>query len=167
MRAGVLRRVGLAMLLTLPSMAAFAKTTTIDDVTVDVPEGYEVASSKRGLLIKSSDKEVDLWIELFSAADTPTVRKEHMDYWKKEKVDLHGDGDTTKSKSGETEVTNTSFPGATWKGDPTVLHYNASGPFGSQNWTLLITYWASPDGDKQHGEAINKIVSDVKFKYPN
>lgn len=68
------------MLLTLPSMAAFAKTTTINGITVDVPEGYEVASSKRGIFIKSSDKEVDLWIELFSAADVPAARKEHVDY---------------------------------------------------------------------------------------
>ncbi len=167
MLAKFLRCIGLAVLLMLSSTAGFAKTTTINDITLDVPDDYKVANSKRGILVTSTDGEVDLWIELFSAADQPTVLDEHMSYWKKKDVDLHGDGETTASKSGDRDVVNTKFPDATWKGDPTVLHYSANGPFGPQKWTLLLTYWASPEGDKEHGDEVNKMISDIKFNYPN
>ena len=167
MRAGFLRPIALTALLLLSSTSGFAKTTTINDITLDVPDDYKVSNSKRGVLVTSTDGEVDLWIELFSAADQPTVRDEHMANWKKKDVDLHGDGETTSSKSGDQDVINTKFPDATWKGDPTVLHYSANGPFGSQKWTLLLTYWASPEGDRQHGDEINHMISDVKFNYPN
>ena len=166
MQAGF-RRFAVTALLMLFSTAVSAKTTTINDITLDVPDDYKVANSKRGILVTSKDGEVDLWIELFSAADQPTVFEEHMNYWKKKDVDLHGDGETTKTKSGERDTVNTKFPDATWKGDPTVLHYSANGPFGPQNWTLLLTYWASPQGDRQHGDEINKMVSDIKFDFPN
>ena len=61
---------------------------------------------------------------------------------------------------------NTTFPKATWKGGPTVLRYSAIGPFGSQKEMLLVTYWASPSGDREYGDSIQKMVGNIDFKYP-
>ena len=155
----------LAVLLASLSTAAQAKMTTINDITLDVPAGYKVSSSKRGVLVKSPDDEVDVWVETFHGSESETLLAEHSAYWKKEKVVL-GKSSTSNGKSGDADVENTVFPDATWKGDPTVLRYSAIGPFGSQKEMLLVTYWASPTGDKDFGDSIQKMVGDINFKYP-
>lgn len=155
----------LAALLALPATGVQAKSTTVNDITLDVPDGYKVSSSKRGVLVKSPDGEVDVWVETFAGSDSNTLMSEHASYWQKEKVEL-GAAETTTGKSGEANVENTNFPKATWKGDPTVLRYSAIGPFGSQNEMLLVTYWASPTGDQQYGDSIQKMVGNINFKYP-
>ncbi|RYB04743.1 hypothetical protein [Lichenibacterium ramalinae] len=165
MRFDLSRSVAVAMVLTLAPMAAWAKSTTVNGITLDVPDGYKVSSSKRGVLVKSPDDEVDVWVETFEGADTQTLLGEHAAYWDKEKVDLHGNGITTTGKSGDANVSNTDFPDATWKGDPTVLRYSAIGPYGSKNKMVLVTYWASPGGDKDFGGAIQTMIGDIGFKF--
>lgn len=155
----------LAALLALPATGAQARSTTINDITLDVPDGYKVSSSNRGVLVKTPDGEVDVWVEIFAGSDSETLLSEHAAYWRKEKVEL-GDAETTTGKSGEADVENTNFPKATWKGDPTVLRYSEIGPFGSQNERLLVTYWASPSGDQHYGDSIQKMVGNITFKYP-
>ena len=75
-----------------------------------------------------------------------------------------GRGNTTSGKSGEADVHVTDYPDATWKGDPTVLRYSSIGPFGPHKEMVLVTYWASPSGDKEFGGSIQKMVSDIDFK---
>ncbi|MGI4764249.1 MAG: hypothetical protein ACRYGP_04170 [Janthinobacterium lividum] len=158
-------RIAFMSLLMLFPVGAYAKSTTINDITLDVPDGYKISSSKRGILVKSPDGEVDVWVETFAGSDSHTLLTEHSNYWKKENVEL-GEPTTTMGKSGEADVEKTNFPTATWKGEPTVLRYSAIGPFGSQKEMLLVTYWASPTGDQQYGDSIAKMVGDINFKYP-
>jgi hypothetical protein len=164
MRIQVLRYLATAMILALSS-TAHAKTTTINDITLDVPDGFTASSSKRGVFVETPDGEVDVWVEMFAGSDSDTLIAEHKDYWKKQKVEL-GSSNTTTGKSGDANVENTNFPNATWKGDPTVLRYSAIGPYGSQNEMLLVTYWASPSGDHEFGDSIQKMLSEISFKYP-
>lgn len=165
MRPRLTSRIALMLVLALPVATAHAKTTTVNDITLDVPGGYEVSSSKRGIEVKSPDGEVYVWVETFLGAESETLLAEHKRYWKEQKVVL-GNPTTTTGKSGEADVENTNFPDATWKGDPTVVRYSAIGPFGSQKEMLLVTYWASPSGDKEFGDTIQKMVGDINFKYP-
>ena len=61
MQAGFLRRSGLALLLMLSSTTGFAKTTTINDITLDVPDDYKVSNSKRGVLVTSDGRRGGLY----------------------------------------------------------------------------------------------------------
>lgn len=143
---------------------AQAKVTTINDITLDVPDGYKSSSSTRGLLVKTPDSEVDVWVEVAKAADFDTMMKEHDRYWEKNKVLLNGDGNKTDSKQGDINVSKVDFDKATWKGDPTVLRYTFVGPLGPEKKIVVITYWASPAGDKSFGANLQKMVDSLNVK---
>lgn len=85
----------LAILLAVAPTTVHAAKTTVNDITLDVPAGYKVSSSKRGVLVKTPDGEVDVWVETFLGAETKKLLSEHASYWHKEKVEL---GDATTSK---------------------------------------------------------------------
>ena len=166
MTKAFLRQAALGGLLLCSAAAAQAKPTTINDITVDIPPGYEVSSSDRGLLAKTPDGEVDVWIETFKADENAVLLDEHMKYWKKEHVELNGEPDKTASESGGVKVHTSKFTHATWKGDPTVLNYLSIGPLGPQNTMVLVTYWASPGGDKEFGDQINKMIDTLHVAVP-
>ena len=58
MRRRFIRYVALTAIATLCSTSVQSKTTSVNDITLDVPDGYSVSSSKRGVLVKSPDGEV-------------------------------------------------------------------------------------------------------------
>ena len=153
----------LAYFSTVPAIS-FARMATIGDITLDVPDNYKVSSSKRGILAKTPDNQVDVWVETFKGDESDALKKDHGAYWRKQKVDLNGEGESSSRKSGEISVDKTDFTKATWKGNPTVLRYTAIGPFGPDKKMVLITYWASPEGDRQFGAQIQKMVDSLNVK---
>lgn len=149
---------------TLFASAASAKTTTINDITLDVPENYSSSSSKHGLLVKTPDSSVDVWVEVVKMVDVGDLKKEHDAYWEKNKVVLNGEGDGSETKVGDVNVAKVDYTKATWKGDPTVLRYTFIGPLGSEQKLVLITYWASPAGDRSFGPDLQAMIKTMTVK---
>jgi hypothetical protein len=158
--ASMARAVLLCGALLIAPVQAWAKTTTINDVTVDVPAGFTVESSSRGLLAKTPDEEVYVWVETYLPDEEEAIRGEHVRYWKHHEVALNDDP-VTKDTEGTPPVHSTAFLKATWKGDPTIVRYVAVGPFGPKKEMVLITYWASPEGDKAFNDKIVKMVDTM------
>ena len=48
---------------------------------------------------------------------------------------------------------------ATWKDEPTVLRYLAIDLHLPSQTQILLSYWASPDGDREHDDAMDKIIA--------
>ena len=151
--------------LIVASLGASAKEVVLNDITLDVPSGYKVEESTRGVLVKSPDGEVDVWVEVYKDIETDKLIGEHDRYWKKNEVAMNGDGERSSREDGDIHVNRTDFKHATWKGDPTVLRYTAVGPYGSQKEWVLITYWASPEGDKEFNDDIQKMIGTLHVRY--
>lgn len=129
-------------------------------VGVDIPEGWTTTPSKRGIAVKSPDKEVFFWIEVFLPADREAVIGEHERYFAKQDVRTTGEPKSTTSKHGPVTFTATDYP-ATWKGGPTVLRYLAIDPGLPAGNRVLLSYWASPEGDKMHDAAFKTILESL------
>ena len=153
----------LAALCAIPAVAQ-ARTMVLGDITLDVPDDYKISSSKRGVLAKTPDNAVDVWVETFKGDDLDVLTQEHERYWEKNKVAQNGDGERVNKKSGEISINTIDFTKATQKGDPTVLRYLKMGPFGADKKMVLVTYWASPEGDKEYGSQIQKMIDTLSVK---
>ena len=159
-----LRRALLPAFLCAIPAAGHARTLVLGDITLDVPDDYKISSSKRGVLAKTPDGSVDVWVETFKGDDVGSLQQEHEKYWDKNKVVTNGDGEQTSKKSGEVSIDTIDFTKATWKGDPTVLRYLRIGPFGPEKKMVLVTYWASPEGNKEFGSQVQKMVDTLSVK---
>lgn len=130
-------------------------------VKLDFPAGWSVTDIKRGIEVKSPDQEVFVWFEVYAPNEYSTLVREHETYFKKQGVVIRGEPRTARDEGDNHAVKATDFP-ATWKGRPTVLRYLAYDfrlPSGKQ---ILMSYWASPEGDKAHDAAMKKIISSMK-----
>ncbi|TDR94852.1 hypothetical protein [Enterovirga rhinocerotis] len=127
---------------------------------VDIPGDWKTSATRRGVEVRSPDEEVFFWIEVYLPADQAAVSGEHERYFAKQGVKVTGEPTISRSEEGGVKVQATAFP-ATWKGDPTVLRYLAINPGLPSGNLVLISYWASPDGDKAHDAAFGKILRSL------
>ena len=164
-RAGTLPYVAITVLLGF-SLPAHAKSVTMNDITIELPDTFEVSDSKRGLKAQSSDKEVDLWIETYKDGEFDTVVDEYTKYFAKNEV-VTSDEPVTTQTTGPSQhaVEIMDYKNATWKGKPTVLRYVNVGPLGSENKHVLFTLWASPSGDDAHGKEVDACGNSVEVTY--
>ena len=141
----------------------FAKSLTLNDITLEVPAGFRASEANRGVELKTPDDEVFVWVETYKPDEEETIRGEHDRYWQKHKVVLK---DPEKATLGKTtpQTRMTDYKGATWKGDPTVLRYYFVGPFGKSNKSILVTLWASPEGDSAHKAELQEIYDSISVK---
>lgn len=143
-----------------------AETATISgqpSISVEVPAGFESSKITRGVQIKTPDDEVLVWFELFAPRDRDTLIKEHDAYWKKEGVTLGPEKDSKDEADGHTIIA-TAFNEATWKGKPTVVRYLfIDGGFPSKE-LILMSMWASPEGDKAHDADISAMIKSIDAK---
>src|SRR5690349_13719715 len=131
-----------------PGLAKTIKVTPAQPVAiVDIPDDWKVVDTKRGFGVKSPDEEVFFWIETFTPDQRASVVAEHERYFTRQgvritgkaKVDTHGDRSVS--------IQATSLP-ATWNGEPTVLRYLAIDLRLPSQMQILLSYWASPEGDR-------------------
>ncbi len=157
-----LRSLVVAALLLAPA-PLFAKAMTVNDITVEVPSSFKASESDRGVEMKTPDEEVFVWVETYLPKEEDTIEGEHTKYWNEQGVKLADPQKTVNDK--HTPPTHaTDYKGATWKGEPTVLRYFHVGPFGKSDKSILVTLWASPDGDKAHSADLQKIYDSISVK---
>jgi hypothetical protein len=117
-----------------------------------------VVDTKRGFGVKSPDEEVFFWIETFTPDQRASVVAEHERYFARQGVRITGEP-TVDTKSDPTvSIRVTDLP-ATSKGEPTVLRYLAIDLHLPSQTQILLSYWASPDGDREHDGAMDKIIA--------
>ncbi len=127
---------------------------------IELPGGWTTTATKRGVEVKSPDEEVFFWVEVYQPAQYAAVVAEHERYFGKQGVAITGEGRTSSSKDGNVQIKATAFP-ATWKGDPTVLRYLSIDPGLPSKSQILLSYWASPKGDKTHEVAFQGVLQSL------
>jgi hypothetical protein len=151
------------VLLCLPgiALAKSSKLTPDDTVAVlDFPDSWKVSNIKRGLQAKSPDEEVYVWAELVSSDDINTIQKEHDAYFEKQNVTM------SKAEPVGKEIDGRKWafvdPQATWKGKPTNIRYIIINPNAPSGKTIVFTYWASPEGDKNYDKEMDGVLNSLK-----
>lgn len=129
---------------------------------IDLPDSWKVRRKDRGIEAKSGDEEVWLWFETIEAADRA---KEFRDY----EASFREMGVTLKSPTpverdiSSNGVTITSYEfDALWKGEPTVLRYMLFDFNLPSKKLVLMSYWASPDGDRHHDGAMSLVMKQLR-----
>ena len=148
-------------LLLAVSAGAHAKPTTINKITVDVPDGFEMSKSSRGVEVKTPDDEVLTWFEVYKGSDSEVVEAEHVKYWDDNKVASHGDPDVKNTKMDGIDLQTRFYPNATWNGKPTILRYVRIGPVGPDAKYVMMTVWASPEGINAHGKDVEHMLGTL------
>ena len=159
-RNHAIRSLAIAVLLGC-SLPASAKIVTMNGLSIDLPEGFKASDSNRGIQAATPDDSVYVWFETYGVGDAKALIAEHNRFWTKKKVKLSGatsgDGKTT----GGVPWLSTDYADATWRGDPTVIRYTEYGPFGSEGKYVLVTLWATPEGDKTFKDDIGTMMSSA------
>jgi hypothetical protein len=154
-----MRAVVPAALLLLLCGSAYAATVEIRPdrpiAEFSIPDDWKTSHIKRGIQAVSSDKEVYFWIEAYAPSDFKTLIAEHNAYWKQQGVDITSSDEQKHNENGKEVAVTTEH--ATWNGEPTVLYYVEYRLGLPSNSNIVVTYWASPEGDK----AFQKQVGDV------
>ena len=160
-----LARIALVVCLAFIAMPGVAKTMKVTPerpvAIVDIPDDWEVVDTKRGFGVKSPDKEVYFWIETFTPDQRASVVEEHVRYFTRQGVQITGEP-KVKTQSDQTlSVQETDFS-ATWKEKPTVLRYLVIDLHLPSQTQILLSYWASPDGDQEHDDEMSEIVGSFR-----
>jgi hypothetical protein len=125
----------------------------------DIPDDWTTTRTDRGIQSVSKDKEVYFWIEAYKPDEFQDIINEHNAYWKDQGVVITSSDEEKKTEAGkEVSVTNEH---ATWNGKPTVLYYVEFHLGLPSQTNIVLTYWASPEGDaayqKQVGDALSSL----------
>jgi hypothetical protein len=126
----------------------------------NIPDGWKTSRIDRGIQAVSKDGEVYFWIETYQPDELQQIVAEHNAYWKDQGVVIASSDDQTHSENGmEVSMSNKH---ATWKGDPTVLYYLEFHLGLPSKSNIVLTYWASPEGDKSFHKDIGDVISSLK-----
>ena len=152
----------------LGSQAALAKRVTVvpgdRPITIDLPNAWKVSEIKRGIQAKTADDEVYLWFESYRPAQFQTLLDEHNAYFKGQGVKVVG-AETAKQVDFPTYVLKVTEYPATYEGKPTVLRYLSVVPKTEGDRYLLVSYWASPAGDKEYDGEVQTILNNLAAAY--
>lgn len=153
-----------AMIAAAPALAGPLTLTAADPVaTVTIPDEWTGRKITRGLEIKTPDEEVYLWFELIAPGEIDSVQKEHNTYFEKEGVTVTGASETKKAEVNGRAWSFTELA-ATNKDGPSIIRYVAINPNLASGKIIMMTYWASPEGDKTHDAAMTKLIEGISFK---
>jgi hypothetical protein len=164
MRSILVSKLTIAAFLAL-STVALAKPVKVvpgdPPISVDIPSSWEVTEIKRGIQAKTDDEEVFLWFESYVPAQFETLLAEHNTYFKEQGVTITGEPQA-QSKEFPTYFLKFSDYPATYEAKPTVLRYVSVVMKDESRKHLLMSYWASPEGDKQYDADMNKIMDSLR-----
>ncbi|WP_147045576.1 hypothetical protein [Methylobacterium gnaphalii] len=145
--------------------AAFAKPVRIapgnPPITADIPSAWKVSEIDRGIQARTGDDEVYVWFESYMPAQFETLLAEHNAYFKKQGVAITGEAKTQSVEFATYDLKSSDYP-ATYEKGPTVIRYLSIVPKEEGRRHLLISYWASPAGDKRYDADVNKILESLR-----
>lgn len=143
---------------------AFAGTYKLPDkkpiVSITLPESWKTDEIDDGIESVSDDEEVYMAIESTSEKNVSKAMEESVQYLKKKGVIVKQDTMKQETmKMGDMDVVDISWDGKDEDGDCKVS-LTVVGMSDTQG--LLITYWASPEGEKKHQAELNAIAKSIK-----
>lgn len=148
----------------LPAMAGAPQITEADPVAVvTVPDAWTTAKVKRGVEIKTPDEEIYIWFELIAPDELDAVQKEHNGYFDKQGVTITGASETMKQEVKGKAWSFTELKAKSKDGD-SIIRYIAINPNVASGKIIMMTYWASPEGDKEHDAAMKALVDSIAYK---
>ena len=113
----------------------------------------------RGIEAISQDKDAFVWVESYLPEELDAIIAEHNAYWKEQGVEITGHETSEHAETGGkyaiTEET------ATENGKPTRLLYAEYDLGLPSKRNIIVTYWASPEGDKKYNNAVADIFSSM------
>ena len=127
--------------------------------TLDIPDAWETSRISRGIEAVSPDKEVYLWVEAYEPDQFKAILAEHDAYWKEQGVEITA-RDSKSYKEGGQQVQMTTET-ATWNDKPTVLYYVEYDLGLASKSNIVVTYWASPEGDETFHGNVGKILESL------
>ena len=149
----------------LPPTIAGAKEVRVPSrrpvISIDMRDGWSVEDTDRGIEARSPDEEVFLWFEVYAPASEKKVFDEHQRYFNEQGVRIVGESKSSTSSENGVTIKATAFP-ATWKGKPTILRYLSYDLDLASRQLILMSYWASPEGDRKHDPAMQNIIGSFK-----
>jgi len=167
MLRSIIGGLGLALCLTLAPAAVHAKALSITEAepvaVVTFPDDWETEKTARGIEIQSPDDEVYVWFELVSPAEMPAVQKEHDSYFASEGVKIVSSGDTVSQEVNGRMWSFTELKGANKDGEQ-IIRYVAINPNLPSGKIILMTYWASLEGHKDHDAVMDAAMKSLAFK---
>jgi hypothetical protein len=147
-----------------PAMAGALQITEADPVAVvTVPDAWTTAKVKRGVEIRTPDEEIYIWFELVAPGEIDTLQKEHNSYFEKEGVTITGASETMKQEVNGKAWSFTELKAKSKDGD-SIIRYIAINPNLASGKIIMMTYWASPEGDKEHDAAMKALVDSIAYK---
>lgn len=150
--------------LTGPALAKALSISPSEPVAVvTFPDDWESETIKRGVEVKSPDEEVYVWFELAAPDEIAAVQKEHDDYFAEQGAKIAGSSETVKSEVNGRMWSFTELKAVT-DGEESIIRYVAINPNLASGKIILITYWASLDGHKDHDKAMDAAIKSLAFK---
>jgi hypothetical protein len=123
------------------------------------PDDWDTDRTPRGIQANTEDDEVYIWVETYLPNELETVVAEHNTYWAKQGVKITGRDLKQHVENGVTvQVVSET---ATWKGKPTVLYYMEYDLALESKRNILITYWASPEGNEENSAEVKSIIDSM------
>ena len=143
---------------------AFAKTFKVPDegsfASITIPDDWKSKEIDKGVEAQSKDDEVYFAVEATDAKGVEKTIEEAVDFLKEQGVTV----DTKTQKQSEGKINGMEGVDITWNGKDkegdaiislTILAVR-------KDKALIITYWASPEGTKNHDKELGEILKSVK-----
>jgi hypothetical protein len=147
-----------------PSLAGALSITDADPVAVvTIPDDWASSKIARGIQIKTPDEEIYVWFELVPPGEIDALQKEHNAYFDKEGVTITGASETMKQEINGRAWSFTELKAKTSDGD-SIIRYVAINPNVASGKIIMMTYWASLEGDKEHDAAMSQMIKSIAFK---
>jgi hypothetical protein len=155
------------LVLLATTVAGHARTVSVQlgkagSVAITFPKAWDVSDIERGVEAKTTDAEVFVWGEAYTEDLLDTVLKEHDAYFTKQGVTVTGKIQSESKVINGLNMKMLNVP-ATWHGKPTVLQYLLVDPGWKSGWKLMLSEWASPEGDTKYQPDLDSILNSLSF----
>ena len=128
-----------------------------------IPASWKPAEYEDGVEAVSDDESVYIAVEatdLSSASVIEDAMRQSLSYLKKKGVEVdQSTAKQTKAKLNGMDVVDVSWRGKDSEGD---CNISLTVVVVTGNKGLLLTYWASPDGEKKHSQDLVQILNSIK-----
>jgi len=129
-------------------------------VTIEVPEDWTATQIDKGIEVSSDDDEVYIAIEGTPMKSLVELTTDTVSYLNRAGVTV----DKSTEKTDEGTVNGFKMNSIGWEGrdkdGDVMVHLMILTITPSR--AVLFTYWASPEGDKEHADDIRKIIRSVR-----